>query len=409
MNEIYLNRDLIQAEEFTNEMFMCYVAIRKKYLKDRPKMYINVMSIIYELTGKLDSTRMLEDKIKIGFEQLIEQEYIDVIEKQGKTKTSYVINTINLYIDNKVTKEKYSIVTEDEVFKIMNYNKNQIDKCAFFRYAITVLDTIYTTTKYGCIPIEKLIISSGISENTACKEYNKYLEDMKVLYIHRADFTSRKEDGTIKKASNTYGRYLDKLKVIEANEKFHGKNYNNTKRLSGDDKRRITAFYNSYVGGTYKESIENLIQMVERYNNDPDNMKCNKSLDATIIKNEYVEPLKENVESKLTKIVQKRKVQKEEDDDMESPFGDEVNYNPKKGYKWINENSHNSEFDDEMPEEMPEEMVEDEDDFDQYEEDEDDFINPSKYIDFLTPKKESAYSFNKQIEDEEDDMESPFD
>lgn len=336
MNEIYLSKKLIKEQKFTNEMFMCYVAIRKKQLKDKPLMYINIMSIIYELTGKLKLTRAFEDKIKTGIEQLVEHNYIKVIQKEGKTKTSYVIDTIELYIDYQITKEPYSIVTEDEVFKIMNYDKSKLNKASFLRYGITVLDSIYTTTKYGCHTTSKLIEPSGISENTAYQEYNKYLENMQILYIHRPNFASRDANGTIKKASNTYGRYTDKHTVIKASEEYHGKNYDHTKNITGDEKRTTTALYRSYAKGTYKGSINALVQMVERYNNDTKNKTAHKFLDISIVNNEYVAPVIESTKTKLDNLTKKRKENAKtsllESEDADDIFGTDY-VNPSNHYK----------------------------------------------------------------------------
>lgn len=218
----------------------------------------------YEYGRFLDKTkdRRLIDGIRKGLNSLIESETISCIES---IKDNYVLDGSTCKCD--ISKGNFTMIQLEELHKIMETNNLDL-----LRYFVNLMGTVNADTK-----------AWHMSQNDMCEcwdmnfvtidKYNKILEEMKLIYIHRPN--ARKKDGTFHKVNNSYGRFIDKDCIIaDAMSYLHStdENYYSSKNtMSGDDRTSIKMKYNGFCKGAKKYAnnpklIEELYGDCIRYN-----------------------------------------------------------------------------------------------------------------------------------------------
>jgi hypothetical protein len=291
MSDIYLNK--INVYSLSHNGMMAYTSLkmeldtRIKNTKEQQEIiiYTNEDFMIYNLLGHMNTTRYFKENLNNGFLELQEYGFIKIIDSNKK---NYVLDIKGLYIESGDT---YFKTTTEEIRKILNINTKDI--FGLFHYAMTILSTIWDNgngKNFGRDSIEQLCDKSGVQSKVTIVSYNSILEENKILYTHRNEFTNRNENGTIQRQANTYGRYVDKQLAIQASEKYNHNTYDNTKRVESKEKQSIKAKYNSYVKGTYKGSIKELKELVNKYNNDPYIAKYNNQIDFSVFQDVIEEP-----------------------------------------------------------------------------------------------------------------------
>lgn len=265
--------------------------LNKLYIPDRNYISCHVNNLYYDLFSKFpdyNSNKRIVDNIKQSINYLAKIGLIKILDNKSNC---YVIDSSNLYIDTDI--HQFISISNIELCTIINikdYSKNcNINSNANYtpnnllRYFLVLASTINNNSKIGFTSIDLLAGYSYISKSTALR-YNSLLEDMKLIYIARSDNIQRHVNDnlgnnikTIKKSSNTYGRFIDKDKIIE-----NFKSYNmaidiaSERRSSNKLNRRsikikynhfIKKFDNGIYNGKYKGNIEELYKECIKYNN----------------------------------------------------------------------------------------------------------------------------------------------
>lgn len=282
MKTISIEKEILSNKQISNEAIGVYIAIKKFY--DTERIYINYNLLAYNLTGTLNNQRRFMDSIKVGLSELISMGIIEVVEDN---KSEFIIN-----INKK--EDKFVLVYEEEIHKIMSTSK---DRFSLLRYFLNVVSTINNVKKVGFTSIDILSFNSDI-QDTVAKRYNAQLEELQIIYIHRFAKCLR-IDGDIRKVNNTYGRFADiEIVIKEATEYFETINGLSSipKITTGDEARSIKQKYN-YLVKKIKENkiitmdeIININELIEKYNknykNNPD-MKPLEKIDEEIANNSY--------------------------------------------------------------------------------------------------------------------------
>ena len=273
---IYLSKKYIESN-WSDEAVAVYIALRKILRKDDYKCYISFNMIYYVLCGKFKNqkpNRYFMDKIKIGLSELINigvVSYVDVV-----SVSEFVLDLSRLELDTKnaaKTEDYFVIVQDTEIHTIMNSNYKQ--KFKLCRYFVFLVGTFNSKSQLNFTSLEYLVSRIKISEQTII-EYNRILEEKKLIYIYRANMCIRNSStGEISKITNTYGRYTDKDKVIQAGESHantygYDPNEKKTRLRSGKENRSASAKYYAFCKGKEYDynTLKSIYLTLEQFNKD---------------------------------------------------------------------------------------------------------------------------------------------
>lgn len=240
------------------------------------KHCLTVQQIAYHLTEDethLKSRNRMVDYIKCGLNELVEN---NVIQKLDEIQKHYILDCSNLWIDTEFN--NYTILFFDEVQQI--FKAENTNNFLLLRYFIFLIGTIsgkitvyldngeYKNRVVGNFTIDYLSELSGISARTII-EYNKILEELKLLYIYRQqDFVIDKENN-IKSLSNIYGRACDKDYIIAFatnQQKYHESyRYVNNNTIKVNNNRRLAQMYQQLIKGGGKKYTEGEIIEIYSY------------------------------------------------------------------------------------------------------------------------------------------------
>lgn len=292
---IFLNKKYVFGKEcVSDEALMVYVALRRFYQREINNYYVSMNMIYYNLFGKFDKSknnRYIIEKLKIGLNELINigiVSYVSIISPK-----EFILDLTKIEYDTskaKETKEYFVIIDDTEIFKIMNCdNANKFKLCRYFIYLVGTFNNSKETNSIhalrndvGYSPLEYMVDQTEISENTIIN-YNTLLEELKLIYIYKAPYIKRNNDGEINGITNTYGRYKNKELVEKAGISHlqavgYDANEKRVKKANGKRNRSYSMKYNSFCSGkkydydTLKEMYETLVEynknLVKQYKSD---------------------------------------------------------------------------------------------------------------------------------------------
>jgi len=271
-NEItlFLPESLINTGNFSNYAIATYCVLQALSIPTyMPIQCITHHQIIYYLTGKTDQQRnRIVDYIKCGINELINNH---IVNKQKEFQKHLLLDCSNLWID--IKKEKFTVITFNEVQKI--FSVENINNFLLLKYFILLISTISSKiTVYledglsknrvvGNYTIDHLSELTGISDRSII-EYNKILEEIKLIYIFRQEDYVIDKENNIKRLANIYGRFKD-LKYINQFAHSQQKHYKSYRYLDNNNKanskRKFAQMYQQLLKGggenyTEKEIID---------------------------------------------------------------------------------------------------------------------------------------------------------
>lgn len=278
---IYLSKNVLTDTCLSDVAISVYVAIRMIQFKNRYEYYITGEAVYCYLMGDLaDDLR----KIKIfnnAIMELCESGYITIL--QNKKNNRFKVDVRNLVIENvKESKNYYTIVYQEEIYKIMNSNERYHFK--LLRYFLCLTST-FIQDSGGLVSYTPANILRDIADIKNIKtvyRYNEILQDLKIIYVHKSkDYI--KEGSEIKTISNVYGRYKDKDFIAGV-----GDNYSNlygAKRFSNVQSTRSASHkYMWWLKGkeySYDELKEVYLTLVE-FNKKYERIDNSKIKDLTV-------------------------------------------------------------------------------------------------------------------------------
>lgn len=235
---------------------------------------ITYQTLIYYLTGEIpDRRNVIYGHIQSGLEELFKNGYVKIVKNQQK---HFVLDCSRLRLDT--DSGNFSNVFFEEVRKI--FQIKGINNYCLLRYFILLMGTLVAkitvtlpdgNSKSGIIsnfPISYLAKQMDVSTKTIM-DYNKALEDAKLIYVYRQNDFVLDENNSLKTLSNIYGRYEDKeyIDAFAHNQRQYNKshrhtdeNYNNT-----NQKRRLAQMYQHIRKGKYDDYSEDEIIAVYNY------------------------------------------------------------------------------------------------------------------------------------------------
>lgn len=282
MNRLFLNKDLVTGSTLTQDGVLAYVALRiiidesvPLYNKSTSTDCISVNRLAYSLMDDMDYEKALTDALVRGIVELAGDKWIS-IRKDFSTKGSYeyVLDVSNLYLDTE--KDKFVIVSLDEVYKIMTCKEKMEKRIRMLKYYIALVSTFdwSLNSKIGHMSQEYIAEQADNSVKT-CRRYNKILQEMEMIYIYKSNDKVRVND-RLKQIKNCYSRYEDKSiceEYASNYENMYGVEHKIVKtqknKAQADTNRRLGAIYNQICFGNTdydKETIKAVYEYVVNKN-----------------------------------------------------------------------------------------------------------------------------------------------
>lgn len=246
--KIFLKKNIIENMNISNEGIMVYVGLTIASENKIDKVFTTIGAIQLMLKIEFDNDRYFKDKIRRGLINLKENNIINIHSENEDFKNNepIIVKLNNFRIDT--NKDKFIMVTVDEVNKIITYPEKKFEHEKMLRYFLAIIGTINSITKVGFTTIDVLSEMANVNITTATKKYNNLLERLKLIYIHRYNSSHKCFDGTIRKINNTYGRYEDKDLIIKNAEEYIKEILNiNSNCIDGDEARSIKQKYNHFI------------------------------------------------------------------------------------------------------------------------------------------------------------------
>lgn len=235
---------------------------------------ISLQQLIYHFTGNIPNRRnRIFSYIEQGIEELHFANYIQIIGVQQK---HYLLDCENLWVNTE--SEYFSNVSFEEVQKI--FQIKGVNNYCLLRYFILLMGTLVAkitvtlpdgNSKSGIIsnlPISYFAKQMDVSAKTIM-DYNKLLEDAKLIYVHRQDDFVLDENHFLKSLPNIYGRYEDKeyIDTFAHNQRQHNNSYRHMDETynNANQKRRLAQMYQQICKGKYNTYSESEIISVYNY------------------------------------------------------------------------------------------------------------------------------------------------
>lgn len=273
---IYSN--LLYDESICPEAIAVATALNGISHYDEDECYINNQYLRYHMFNR-QTTRSEEISIDKGFNNLLEHEYIKVIDKE--IKTGVVLDLSNIKKNRSSDDNRFYVLIESKIFhKIMNVN-DRVNKFNLLKLYLVILDNRLrkndidkkydgTVCSYGEKYLSK---KAGITIQSFAK-YIECLEKEEVIYKIRSNgFFDRKtnydEIVNIKYLTNVYSEFKDKELCEEYVKKKRGLNQYKEKIYDADYSRSMRQIYNWMQKGKFdydKETVELVREYIEDQN-----------------------------------------------------------------------------------------------------------------------------------------------
>lgn len=235
---------------------------------------VSLQELIYHFMGNIPNRRnRIYDYVEQGIEELHFANYIQIASIQQK---HYLLNCENMWVNTEL--EYFSNISFEEVQKI--FQIKGVNNYCLLRYFIFLMGTLVAkitvtlpdgNSKSGIIsnlPISYLAKQMDVSSKTIM-DYNKLLEDAKLIYVYRQNDFVLGENNSLKTLPNIYGRYEDKeyINTFAYNQRQYNKSYRQTDENynNANQKRRLAQMYQHIRKGKYNDYSEDEIISVYNY------------------------------------------------------------------------------------------------------------------------------------------------
>ena len=269
--KIFIPKELTDRADINQYELLvyCYLKILCP-LQEIDLYHLDINDIIYAIYHKTDVGQRIRENIYDALNNMIETGSI-AAERSGKTR--YIVKTDSLQVD--VKQSKFIIADSNDIRTIMA-SRNML-RASLVRYYIYLMRTINADIKvYGYDgKSKKNVVGNQTQDYIAyimrssvhtIRRYNKLLEEMKVIYIHRANDFILTDDG-LRQLNNMYGRYTDREyidKYAESlKEQMHSYNHFKPRLDEANNKRRLSKMYFWLCKG--KEYHEDEVREIYEY------------------------------------------------------------------------------------------------------------------------------------------------
>ena len=280
MENLFLNKDLVTGNSLTVDGVLAYTALRiiidesiPLYNQTNTVDCVSVNRLAYALVGDMDYEKVLIDSLVRGIAELSCGKWIS-IRKDLSTKASYeyVLDLSAMWLDT--DKDKFIIVSPNEVYKIMTCNEKMDKKIRMLKYFMALISTFdwALDSKIGHMS-QQFIADQADNSVRTCQRYNDILEEMEMIFVYKSNDKVRIND-KLKQIKNCYSRYEDKYACEQ-----YASNYENMygvehkivqskkNKSQADHNRRLGAIYNQICFNNTDYDKETIKEVYKYINN----------------------------------------------------------------------------------------------------------------------------------------------
>ena len=280
MENLFLNKDLVTGNSLTVDGVLAYTALRiiidesiPLYNQTNTVDCVSVNRLAYALVGDMDYEKVLIDSLVRGIAELSGGKWIS-IRKDLSTKASYeyVLDLSGMWLDT--DKDKFIIVSPNEVYKIMTCNEVMKKKISMLKYFMALISTFdwALDSKIGHMS-QQFIADQADNSVRTCQRYNDILEEMEMIFVYKSNDKVRIND-KLKQIKNCYSRFEDKYACEQ-----YASNYENMygvehkivqskkNKSQADHNRRLGAIYNQICFNNTDYDKETIIEVYKYITN----------------------------------------------------------------------------------------------------------------------------------------------
>lgn len=258
MENLFLNKDLVTGNTLTQDGVLAYTALRiiidesiPLYNKTTSIDCVSVNRLAYALVGDMEYEKVLIDSLVRGLTEMASAEYI-TIRKDLSTKASYeyVLDLSAMWLDT--DKDKFIIVSPNEVYKIMTCKEVMKKKISMLKYFIALVSTFDWSldSKIGHMSQQYIAEQADNSVRT-CQRYNEILEEMEMIFVYKSNDKVRIND-KLKQIKNCYSRYED-MRICEMYASNYENQYGTQHKIVASKKNKSQADTNRRLGAIYNQ------------------------------------------------------------------------------------------------------------------------------------------------------------
>ena len=280
MENLFLNKDLVTGNSLTVDGVLAYTALRiiidesiPLYNQTNTVDCVSVNRLAYALVGDMDYEKVLIDSLVRGIAELSCGKWIS-IRKDLSTKASYeyVLDLSAMWLDT--DKDKFIIISPNEVYKIMTCNEVMKKKISMLKYFMALISTFdwALDSKIGHMS-QQFIADQADNSVRTCQRYNDILEEMEMIFVYKSNDKVRIND-KLKQIKNCYSRFEDKYACEQ-----YASNYENMygvehkivqskkNKSQADHNRRLGAIYNQICFNNTDYDKETIKEVYKYINN----------------------------------------------------------------------------------------------------------------------------------------------
>ena len=255
----------------------CYLKVLCP-LQEIEEYYISMDSLLYAMYKKTDVGKKTRCRVYEAMQNLIDT---GVISAERHDRCGYLIETQSLCFDT--SKEHFVIVYSEDMDAIMKSDCTvRVQLVRYYIYLMSTISSKISVYNDEGIPKNNIIGNqpqiylsylTGISTHTIMR-YNRILEDIRVIYIYRANDFFVTDNG-LKQITNVYGRYADKEYLIKygnnLKEQYGSYNHAYKTKSETNTKRRLAQMYiqlckgKTYLDDEIREIYDYIISQNKKY------------------------------------------------------------------------------------------------------------------------------------------------
>lgn len=247
MNEtLYIKDKITNNKNITNDGYVVYLALLCLIRKDQKIYYINPTLLAYELTGVYPPNRQIINSMITGISNLTNEKLIHNnmnIPDKNKKLYEWIIDISDIY-ERSGYFVNIDISDIRKIFEKKERYRNAISLLRFYIYLLTTLHKKKDELEgVGFTSIDTMAEETDLNQKTIYSYINE-LESFGLIFVYRSKCSILNKDGGIKEISSTYGKLINKDKIIKIGMDYE-KSYN-TQKISRKNKNKLRSLSQKY-------------------------------------------------------------------------------------------------------------------------------------------------------------------
>ena len=258
MKNLFIIKRITEDKTLSDEAFAVWCALRDIMRQDTTEYFVSFNMIAHSMFNR-PPERYEMVAIKKGYTELVEREFIKVIDTYSKSE--FIVDLSTLYYEK--GSEHFANLSMEEMQKIMNIDCGRHSNYKLLRYFTAQVGSFNQSAdmcrykgKIGGMSLDYFSELIPITKPT-CIAFNEILEKNEMLFIIRHkdffQFINDNMTSEVREIPNTYSRWADQELAKMYAEDTHGYKYfeeqKNVKTKEANRKRGLGQKLNRFFNG----------------------------------------------------------------------------------------------------------------------------------------------------------------